>query len=127
MGDKIERARQALGEIAADTAQQVADACQQAQADRDLMQQGLGFKSAAGITQRLFQKRFDAMEEKLKSGTLIKAEQPVYEALKSLLADIERESERYWRSSPIEVNWRPVKRVVKGAVLRAPEEQDEPN
>lgn len=113
MNDRIRKA----GEFVRDA---VVEGAQQRASDRDLDMQARGFKSAAGITQRLIQDKLDTFTEQMKGSGLNKSEQAAYAALLALQSEIEAECERYWRG--YDVNWRPVKRVVKGKVTMRPQE-----
>ncbi|MBM7804184.1 hypothetical protein JOD57_000021 [Geodermatophilus bullaregiensis] len=75
-----------------------------------------GFTSAAGISLRRIHARIDALKEQMKGPGLTKAQQAIYAQLDELQSELEADYDRYWQGSG--VDWRPLKPVAKGVVIR---------
>lgn len=78
-----------------------------------------GFTAATGIALKQVQEELDGLRAKMKGGGLSQAEQAVYAHLDELKSRIEADCDRYWRGSG--VDWRPLKPVAKGVILRTHE------
>jgi hypothetical protein len=114
VNDRIRKA----GEFVRDA---VVESAQQRASDRDLEMQVRGFKGAAAITLRLIEDKIDTFTERMKGPGLNKSEQAAYAALLDLRSEIEADCDRYWRDYA--VDWRPLKRVVKGKVTLRPRDE----
>ncbi|WP_417373418.1 hypothetical protein [Glutamicibacter protophormiae] len=78
-----------------------------------------GFTRATSITLRLIQAKLDVFQEQMKGRGLNKGEQSVYAQLSELKTEIEADYDRYWQGS--DVDWRPLKPVVKAAIRQIEE------